>query len=109
MRVNWATDHLINKVATIDVHADVDYYHIERWPWWQMEFLEKRRLKDFVKKHFKFDSEDEEEEKKDEDKDADDPKTKEVDEKTLPSLLTLRPSGPSSWLDWPRAVRELGH
>lgn len=96
MRVNWATDHLISKVATIDVHADVDSYHIERWPWWQMEFLEKRYLKDFVKKHFKFDSEDDDEEKKDEDKDADDPTTEEVDEKTLPSLLILLPSGPSA-------------
>merc|ERR1712127_805051 len=29
--VNWATDHLITKVATIDVKADVDYYHIEQY------------------------------------------------------------------------------
>merc|ERR1712232_1351702 len=29
--VNWATDHLITKVATIDVTADVDYYHIEQY------------------------------------------------------------------------------
>merc|ERR1711976_1059718 len=29
--VNWATDHLITKVATIDIHADVDYYHIEQY------------------------------------------------------------------------------
>merc|ERR1712187_732626 len=29
--VNWATDHLITKVATIDMHADVDYYHIEQY------------------------------------------------------------------------------
>jgi hypothetical protein len=29
--VNWATDHLITKVATIDINADVDYYHIEQY------------------------------------------------------------------------------
>ena len=28
---NWATDHLITKVATIAIHADVDYYHIEQY------------------------------------------------------------------------------
>jgi hypothetical protein len=29
--VTWATDHLITKVATMDVHADVDCYHIEQY------------------------------------------------------------------------------
>ena len=29
--VKWATDHLLTKVATIDVNADVDYYHIEQY------------------------------------------------------------------------------
>jgi len=29
--VNWAIDHLITKVATIDVYADVNYYHIEQY------------------------------------------------------------------------------
>lgn len=28
--VKWAIDHLITKVATIDVSADVDYYHIQK-------------------------------------------------------------------------------
>ena len=29
--VNWATDPLITKVATIDIKADVDYYRIEQY------------------------------------------------------------------------------
>jgi len=29
--VKWAIDHLITKVASIDMHADVDYYHIENY------------------------------------------------------------------------------
>ena len=29
--VNWATDHLITKVATSDIAADVNYYHREQY------------------------------------------------------------------------------
>ena len=27
--MDWATDHLITEVVTIDVKADVDYYHLK--------------------------------------------------------------------------------
>ena len=29
--VNWATDHLVIKVTTIDVEAEMDYYHFEQY------------------------------------------------------------------------------
>ena len=50
--VTWATDPLITRVATIDIHADVDYcYHIcftNRDDGWNLNFIQGRRLRGYA-------------------------------------------------------------